>query len=614
MLIIADSLNAKGSKKATWYYKQALIKDTTNIDACFKLAAIYHQKYIISQYNIETAKYTGIYAKKAESYFLKCIDLCPNFKHNSSQYYLGELYFLEKNYSLSSYFFKQYISYCKSVNKPINKNALNYYGKCKLWEDFQNNVANENFGALSKINTSGSEKIPAISHDATTILYKKRYNKQHKNSMFSVPVEEIFISEIVDVDSISNPIYGNEKILFEYDKSEKTYISSYCLSSNKKEIYFSMCRKIRLETEFVEDCDIYVMTFDGYTWGNARPIKQINKKFTFEAYPSLSPDMKKLYFVSNNYEGYGGKDIFCISKNEQNEWGKPVNLGSKINTINDEIAPFICYDNETMYFSSNGHFGLGGFDIFCTKGQDSTWTKPKNLGKPYNSANDELCFVTDASGVNGYTYSKQNSAFGGNDILKIKINKNFRSKPKLVVSVKVQGTDKQQINLNIKDLKTNKKIRLKRINDNNIYSAVLKNITNTMLLQIEDKGFIYANKIINKNNDDYFVVEKINLIPIIRGVRFKIDEISTKKTFKTFSKTEQYMLNDFSRYLVANNLKIKIFSLANSNEETEKNEAKKRGMAVCNYLINNGVEASNISVLPFSKSSNSKYTLWFQVL
>lgn len=619
LLIIAETLNRKGSNKALSYYRQAFVKDTSNVHACYQLGIINYEKYLIAQY--DPAKYysTNTYVKKAEMFFLKTIRLCYDFKEGSAFYYLGELYFLEKKYPLAQHFFEKYISHCKSMDKPINQNVLNYFEKCKLWEKLENNLSPFDFYALQTINTQGSEKNPTLSQDAQLVLFTRRYNKTYKNSMFSVPVKEVFMAEVAGIDSLGMPIYENEKIVFEHDATGKTSIDSYCFSSDKRQIYFSLCHSIRLETEFVEDCDIYMMDFDGYAWGNTRPLSEINKKFTFEGNPCLSPDDKTLYFVSNHYEGYGGKDIFYTTKDEQGRWGKPINLGANINTLNDEIAPFIAFDNRTLYFSSNGHFGLGGFDIFHSYGSDSTWQQPENLGKPYNSSADEKYFVADATALSGYTSARRNSSFGGHDILKIKIPKPYQSKKTksaihIKIDVKQEGLADKPINPYLLTLNGKKKIKLSAsLFNDKIYTTMVENTDFPLFLSVENKNFLYANKIILADSQN-FVFQHIKLLPKTFNFPFQISELNTEKWTEKFSKELQYLLDDFSKYLILNNLKINILSYYDNTLPSTKKIAENKAKFIQGYLLKRGVKNTQIrlSVQKLGEK-NGKRNIWFEL-
>ena len=126
------------------------------------------------------------------------------------------------------------------------------------------------------------------------------------------------------------------------------------------------------------DDDIYSVDLRKSTFS---PHKlNINTKY-IECSPSLSPDGNTLYFVSDRPGGFGGKDIWSSERLSNGNWSEPVNLGSKVNTAEDEESPFMMADGATLYFSSKGHNGMGGYDIFSTtQNDDGLWSKPENLG------------------------------------------------------------------------------------------------------------------------------------------------------------------------------------------------------------------------------------------
>lgn len=133
------------------------------------------------------------------------------------------------------------------------------------------------------------------------------------------------------------------------------------------------------------------------------------------AHPALSPSGRKLYFVSDMPGGFGGTDLY-VCEDQGGHWSEPVNLGPAINTPFSETNPFVAADG-TLYFSSNGHPGLGGLDIFmATKGAEGAIVGAMNLGAPVNSPKDDFGFIIDAVNKRGYFTSNRPGGAGGDDI------------------------------------------------------------------------------------------------------------------------------------------------------------------------------------------------------
>jgi len=154
-------------------------------------------------------------------------------------------------------------------------------------------------------------------------------------------------------------------------------------------------------------CDIYYLIRHGNGWSfPIHPEAPLNTRF-WESNPSLSSDGHTLYFCSNRPGGVGGMDIWTCRVKQQSDgtllFYQAEDLGNPINTPQNETSPFIHPDNKTLYFSSDGHLGMGGQDIFVThKDKDGTWQQPENMGYPINSHGDEQGFSTDAKGIIGY--------------------------------------------------------------------------------------------------------------------------------------------------------------------------------------------------------------------
>jgi Tol biopolymer transport system component len=164
-------------------------------------------------------------------------------------------------------------------------------------------------------------------------------------------------------------------------------------------------------------CDIYRSLRNGRKWGRPENLDSPVNTSKWESQPSISADGKTLYFVSNRINGLGKSDIWVTHLAPNNEWTIPRNLGDVINTAFSEETPFIHPDGKTLYFTSDGHVGMGGKDIFVTRmNPDGSWSIPKNLGYPINTWNDEQGLFVAATGENAYFSSDRKGGFGKLDI------------------------------------------------------------------------------------------------------------------------------------------------------------------------------------------------------
>lgn len=167
--------------------------------------------------------------------------------------------------------------------------------------------------------------------------------------------------------------------------------------------------------------DIYVSYYIDERW---TPITKLNKNINtkyWESHACISKDGHTLYFTSNRPGGYGGLDIYVTKKNAKGDWGIPENLGPKINTPLNEQSPFITMDNEKLFFSSQGHTNMGGYDIFYAARNGNEWSDPVNIGYPINSTDDDIFFYPAYNGTAAYFSMILPQGFGKQDIYFIEI-------------------------------------------------------------------------------------------------------------------------------------------------------------------------------------------------
>ena len=128
-------------------------------------------------------------------------------------------------------------------------------------------------------------------------------------------------------------------------------------------------------------CDIYYSRKEGEFWSFPLNVGQNINSGAWDSQPAISADGNTIYFVSRRRGGYGGTDIYYSHKDSLGQWTKAKNMGPTINTFGNEMAPYIHADGKTLYFSSDGHVGMGKMDLFFTKkSKTGEWSKPENLG------------------------------------------------------------------------------------------------------------------------------------------------------------------------------------------------------------------------------------------
>ncbi len=174
------------------------------------------------------------------------------------------------------------------------------------------------------------------------------------------------------------------------------------------DLYFTRCQSLP-NAEL--GCRIYVSRLSGANWGDPSEVKLVSDSTISVGHPAISPDDMRLYFVSDMPGGEGGKDIWYAERDSPGgEFGDIQNLGNVINTPGDEMFPFVREDG-SLYFSSDGHPGMGGLDIFFSQQVGDSWTEPENIGTPVSSPGDDFG-ITFRSGENSGFFSSNRKQLG----------------------------------------------------------------------------------------------------------------------------------------------------------------------------------------------------------
>jgi hypothetical protein len=334
-------------------------------------------------------------------------DTIPELK-----YYLGRAYHLNSQFeesknSLTEFtpFIKQETSAGQELLKETNyRIKLNENG-LKLNAEKNNNVKINNLG--TSINTSDREYAPVFRKEDNVLLFtSRRKSGKGKNAHDLLPYEDIFIAKKVDETNWS--LVENKEEVSKYlpeGYNTKKHDAGIIYSSDGKTLY-----------TYKKDI-LWQSTLKDNKWSK---LEELNKDINNSQFnvPSISvtQDGNTMFFVSTKKDGFGGKDIYKSIKDANGNWSKPENLGTEINTEFDEDAPFLSNDGKTLYFSSKGHEGIGGYDIFKSEIINGKPSTSVNMGLPLNSPSDDIYLVIDEKDEVGFFSSDREGSLGGMDI------------------------------------------------------------------------------------------------------------------------------------------------------------------------------------------------------
>ncbi len=367
----------------------------------------YHFEAGLTYYNSNVEK------EKSVKYF-------ENALQKSSEDTIAEIfYYLGRSYQYSGQFEKAIKSYndfkdfiisnddgvvlSRDVDRFIEmcNNALIYQG------NYNKDITVENM--KEEINSTGSEYASVVNKDETVMIYTARKESNVGNKFYhdSKEYEDIYISVREGENWTFSTKFDSSNVYISKDINSKYHDAAIAYNQAEDKLY--IYRKNHVWVSEKGDNDKWTA-----------PVK-MNKNVnsgTHEPSVFITKDEKTLYVTSTDNEaGIGGRDIFVSHKNDDGTWGELELLPGNINTVYDEDAPYISDDGKTMYFASNGHATMGGYDIFKTELQDdSTWSDPVNLGVPINSPGDDIYYVVDNDGISAYMSSSRMGGYGDMDI------------------------------------------------------------------------------------------------------------------------------------------------------------------------------------------------------
>lgn len=286
-----------------------------------------------------------------------------------------------------------------------------------------------NMGA--RINTAFDEYFPSISHDDSTIVFTHRTNGMDED--FYLAQRDSCGGWFQAHDMGSPPNSGFQE-------------GAQMISADGHYLFFMRCGNRSENGWEAGGCDLYFSYTKDSGWAQPVPFGATINTPAFEGMPSLSSDNRELYFVSDREGGYGGKDIW-VSRFQDGLWQIPENLGPGINTPFDETAPFIASDDRTLYFTSDGHPGMGGNDIFYSRKKQGKWQRPENLGYPLNTGYDDVSFYLGADGAKAYLASDRPGGQGKMDLYEVDLPETARPEPyTYVYGITYDSLDKRRLN------------------------------------------------------------------------------------------------------------------------------------------------------------------------
>lgn len=384
-------------------------KDTTNANINYKVGLCYlnsaNEKNKALRYLEKAAKKTS---KRYDEYN-------PNERRvpKTIYYYLGIAYKVNYDFKKANDNLQKFKLLLGDKNTEMMTDVKKQISECVVSAELLSNPINVRIKNLGpNINTKYPEYTPIINADESILIYTTRTPNTSGGN--------------IDEDGL-----GFEDLYMSTSKSDSTWndptpIENLNTNANDAAISLTADGQQLLLYKDLNGGDIYQSKLEGSSWSMPEPMGSDINSPAWEPSACISADGNTLYFVSNRKGGLGGRDIYRCVKLPNGQWSLGTNLGSPINTPYDEDAPFLHPDGITLFFASNGGKGMGGFDVFYSvlKNRDLAnwvWSSPINVGSPINTPDDDVFYVLSTDGKRAYYSSSKPGGYGEKDLYVVNV-------------------------------------------------------------------------------------------------------------------------------------------------------------------------------------------------
>lgn len=409
-----DKISSKEAK-ALLEKAEENFEDKNYIDALDKFKKLHNYKQDDLYYKLMM----GICYSYSPEEKEKAIETIEEVKVTNPNYglinfYLAKAYAVNYKFDKAIELFNMYLATSSSSEVDEQAVAKQMIFNCQNAKQILADTIEENqvVNIEYPINSQYSEYVPVISADESVMIFTYRGVKSkgadnEEQSMGSVDyMEDVFIS-YKENGSWTEPKSIGDNI------NTDGHDAAIALSVDGQTLFIYKSEDDNLG-------DIYVSKLTGTNWNKPEKLKgDVNSNDSWEGSASLSPNGKVLYFASDREGGQGGRDLYKAELQADGSWGNVQNI-STLNTVYNDDAPFIHPDGKTLYFSSEGHTSIGGYDIFSSSMDEyGGFEIPVNLGYPINTVDDNRYFVLAADGKTGYYSGGGENSIGEQDIFKI---------------------------------------------------------------------------------------------------------------------------------------------------------------------------------------------------
>lgn len=541
------------------------------------------------------------------SYYEKTHEACPEYRNYEAALWLAKQHYNEKEYDQALSLLNLYIANVDQKRKNDLKTAKELKDRIdKYYELFDNPVAFDP-KLVEGASTEAEEYLPMLSPDNQFLFFTRKVKGDSRSAVGDVE-RELFIQSRKKYDGSYS-----EGIPMPPPFNKGSYQGGTTISVDNRLLFITIVnQEPTRDGRLFSNGDIYYSEFSQGQWSELKSIgAHINGRLSWEGQPSISADNKTLYFASARAnDNFGGMDLYKTERMENGQWSDPINLGPKINTPGDEKSPFMHSDSYTLYFSSDGHPGVGRQDIFYTKMDEfGQFEAPKNIGVPINTEDDEHGFMVSTDGRYGYFSS---NAEKGSDIFYFELPEEARPEDVVFVKGNIDSKDPDAakgMKIELKNMATNKVVEGVVNEESGDYVAVISaSEKQDVMMMAKKNGYAFTSQYISSDRE---VVGKpmrapeMKFNPIAIGETYPINDINFSSDSYMLNQQVINVLNEFIEFLKDNkSIRLAIHGHTDNVGEASDNLelSTQRAKAVYEYLILEGVEPSRLEYEGYGES------------
>lgn len=516
---------------------------------------------------------------KTRAYFQRLIQLLPNEKESAGAYqWLGKDAFAQEKYDSAGVYLQKAIELLPPKTNPA-KAAENLLTSAQFAKK-----AVLNFTPIKKkslgdtVNVLRMQYFPTISADNQTLIFTGQTNQD----------ENIYITTRIEEGTWGPPSELSGTINTTNNEGTCT------VSADGRMLVFTACNRF----DGYGNCDLYFSQKKDENWSVPQNLgASVNTRY-WESQPSLSADGKVLYFASDRPGGVGQRDIWKTERIGTSKWSTPVNLGNSINSTNQEEAPFIHANGNTLFFSSNRSPGMGGYDIYLSKAIDTTWSHPVNLGYPVNTSADQVGLTISSDGRTAYYTDDQIGKEGGRALLySFEVPDTLRklfTPTRYVKGIITNNQTKQPLEASIElfDLNSGKKISEFESQPKSGEFLFILNQESDYALYVTKNGYLFKSKTFTLNDTAFSSELNIGLEAVQKNRVESLRNIFFPTGDFTLDRKSQVELEKLVTFLAINKeIKIEISGHTDDigSDKDNLTLSQKRADAVTDFLKQKGI-------------------------